>query len=190
MLNWTLILTHGAIYSVAGSIYLVMLLIIDNRMLLNKGDYPDDVLAAVPPRTPEETRKAIIYSIPWLFWSLAVPVFSAFRFATLAEMTPSFWALSLHAFLIFFSFWLVDLVVLDIIMFAGITPKFVVIPGTEGFAGYKDIGMHLRGHFRTGLPMMISRKYHNICSSVCVNFNFVCILRITDDVVAGGPDGI
>ena len=155
MLNWTMILTHSAIYSIVGSIYLVVLLMIDNRMFLTKGDYPDDVLAAVPPRTKEETRKATILSVPWFLWSLAVPGYSAFRFAAQAEAMPPYWAVSLHAFLIFFSFWLVDLVVLDIIMFAGITPKFVVIPGTEGFPGYKDIGMHLRGHFKTGLPLLI-----------------------------------
>jgi hypothetical protein len=155
MLNWPMILTHGAIYSVAGSVYLVILLMIDNRMFLTKGDYPDDVLAAVPPRTKAETRKAAILSAPWFLWSLAVPVYSAFQFVAQAGTSPPFWAVSLHAFLIFFSFWLVDLVVLDMIMFAGITPKFVVIPGTEGFAGYKDIGMHLRGHFKTGLPLLI-----------------------------------
>ena len=150
-----MILTHGAIYSLVGSIYLVILLMIDSRMFLTKGDYPDDVLAAVPPRTKEETRKATILSAPWFLWSIAVPVWSAFRYIAQADGTPPFWAVSLHAFLIFFSFWLVDLVVLDIIMFAGITPKFVVIPGTEGFPGYKDIGMHLRGHFKTGLPLLI-----------------------------------
>jgi hypothetical protein len=84
-----------------------------------------------------------------------VPVWSSFQFIAQAGAEPPFWALSLHAFLIFFSFWLVDLVVLDIIMFAGITPKFVVVPGTEGFPGYKKIDWHLRGHFKTGLPLLI-----------------------------------
>ena len=32
MLNWRLILTHSAVYSIVGSIYLVILLVIDNRM--------------------------------------------------------------------------------------------------------------------------------------------------------------
>ena len=155
MLNWMMILTHGAAYSVVGSIYLVILLLIDNRMFLTKGDYPDDVLAAVPPRTKVETRKAAILSTPWLLWSLAVPVWSAFQFVAQSTVKPPFWAISLHAFLIFFSFWLVDLVVLDILMFATFTPKFIVIPGTEGFPGYKKIDWHLRGHFKKGLPLLL-----------------------------------
>ncbi|MBN2044575.1 MAG: hypothetical protein JW757_06105 [Anaerolineales bacterium] len=155
MLNWDLILTHGAIYSIVSSIYLVILLRIDSRMFLSKGDYPDDVLAAVPPRSKEETRKATILSAPWLLWSLALPVYSAFRYVASEGEIPPFWAVSLHAFLIFFSFWLVDLVVLDMIMFAWITPKFIIIPGSEGFPGYKDIRWHLRGHFKTGLPLLV-----------------------------------
>jgi len=155
MLNWIMILTHSIFYTVPASIYLVILLMIDNRMFLSKGDYPDDVLAAVPPRTKAETRKATILSSPWIIWSLGFPLWSTFLYIAQAGTKPPFWAISLHAFLIFFSFWLVDLVVLDIIMLAGITPKFVVIPGTEGFPGYKKIDWHLRGHFKTGLPLLI-----------------------------------
>ena len=155
MLNWPMILTHSLIYSIPASIHLVILLMIDNRMFLSEGDYPDDVLAAVPPRTKEETRKAAILSAPWFLWSLGFPVWSALQYAAQSGIKPPFWTISLHAFLIFFSFWLVDLLVLDILMFATITPKFVVIPGTEGFPGYKKIDWHLRGHFQKGLPILL-----------------------------------
>jgi len=151
MLDWTKIILDGLIYSVAGSVYLVILLAIDNRMFLNKGDYPDDVLAAVPPRTKEETRKAAVLSLPWLAWGIAFPLYSTYGFADQGAASHSFGSLFMHAFLIFFSFWLVDLLILDGIMFCLITPRFVVIPGTEGFPGYKDFGMHVRGHFTKGL---------------------------------------
>ena len=55
MIDWQKILIDSLIYTIPGSIYLVILLMIDARMFLNKGDYPDDVLAAVPPRTPWAT---------------------------------------------------------------------------------------------------------------------------------------
>lgn len=155
MIDWTKLLLDGLIYLVVGSLYLVLLLIIDNRMFLNPGDYPEDVLAAVPPRTKEETRKAALLSIPWLAWAFAYPLYSTHSFASQAAGGFTFGGLYLHAFLIFFSFWLVDLVILDGIMFCLITPKFVVIPGTEGFPGYKDFGMHLRGHFTKGLLYLV-----------------------------------
>ncbi len=155
MINWHMILVDGLIYALVGSAYLVILLAIDARMFLNKGDYPDDVLAAVPPRTPEETRKGTLYSIPFFLWSFAYPVFSTYNFTQQAAQAVPFWALFVHAFLIFMSFWLFDLVVLDWLMFCTITPKFIVIPGTEGFAGYKDYGMHFRGHLTKGILYLV-----------------------------------
>jgi len=155
MNDWTQILQDGLVYSIVGSVYLVLLLVIDNRMFLNKGDYPDDVLAAVPPRTENETRKAKLLGIPWFVWAFAYPLYSAYRFANQSTGSLVFLDLFVHAFLIFFSFWLIDLVILDGIMFCLITPSFVVIPGTEGFPGYKDFGMHLREHFTKGLAYIV-----------------------------------
>lgn len=155
MLDFPKILWDGLIFSVVGSLYLVGMLLIDNRMFLNKGDYPDDVLAAVPPRTPEETRKAGILGAPWGLWIAAFPVYSAFQFVRQADGAVPYWLIGVHIFLVLMSFWLVDLVVLDGIMFCWITPRFVVIPGTEGFPGYKDYGMHLRGHFFKGIPYLL-----------------------------------
>jgi hypothetical protein len=40
---------------------------------------------------------------------------------------------------------LFDWLVLDWLIFCTWTPSFAVIPGTAGFAGYKDYGMHFRG---------------------------------------------
>lgn len=154
-MDWQQVFLDGLVYALVGSAYLVLLLAIDNRMFLNKGDYPEDVLAAVAPRTQEETRKAALLSIPWLVWLIGYPLYSTLRFNSQATISPAFWTLFAHAFLILFCFWLVDLVVLDGILFCLITPGFVVIPGTEGFPGYKDFGMHLRGHFTKGLAGII-----------------------------------
>ena len=154
MLDWNIILVDSLIYTIPGSIYLLLMLMVDARMFLNKGDYPDDVLAAVPPRTAKETRKATILGTPWFLWSFIFPGYSAYTFAQDAGPLP-YWTVFVHTFLIFLSFWLVDLVILDGLIFCLITPSFVVIPGTEGFAGYKDFSMHLNGHFRKGIPYLM-----------------------------------
>ncbi len=155
MLDIRQILIDGGIFSVVGAIYLVGMLMLDNRMFLNKGDYPDDVLAAVPARTPEETRKAWWVGLPWFAWSFGFPLYSGIQFAGHGGDAVQYWEIGLHIFLVMMCFWLVDLVVLDGILFCWITPSFVVIPGTEGFPGYKDFGMHLRGHFYKGIPMLL-----------------------------------
>ncbi|SCC37367.1 Uncharacterized protein BC05F1_03095 [Bacillus wiedmannii] len=40
---------------------------------------------------------------------------------------------------------LVDLFIIDWLIFCWITPEFVVIPSTEGMKGYKNYKFHLRG---------------------------------------------
>jgi hypothetical protein len=155
MLEWNKILIDGLIFSAVGSIYLVLLLIYNPRLLMSEGDYPADVLAAAPPRTKEETRLSALLSIPWFLWAVGFPLYSTMSYLQAGETAISFLAAFGHAFLILLSFWLVDLILLDWLMFCTITPKFLVIPGTEGFAGYKDFGMHLRGHFGKGLIILI-----------------------------------
>lgn len=51
----------------------------------------------------------------------------------------------LHTFGILMIFNLVDLLIIDWLIFCWITPRFVVIPSTAGMKGYKDYKFHLRG---------------------------------------------
>lgn len=147
-------LLDGAIFSLIGSIYLVGLLWYNPRLAMNKGDYPDDVLTAAPPKTKEEQRLATIIGFPFLFFSLAFPIISTLALNKSNGDMP-FLDLFLHMLVIIFFFNLVDLLILDLWMFCTLTPKFVVIPGTEGFPGYKDKGMHIRGHAKGSVFMIL-----------------------------------
>lgn len=42
----------------------------------------------------------------------------------------------------------VDLLLLDWLIFCKITPDFIVIPGTEGMETYKDFNFHIKGFFK------------------------------------------
>ena len=53
---------------------------------------------------------------------------------------------NIFAFIV--SAWLLDLTILDWLLFVTIIPDFVVIPGTEGLVGYDDYPFHLREHLR------------------------------------------
>lgn len=55
--------------------------------------------------------------------------------------------------LFFFAVW--DLLILDWLIFVTIQPDFIVIPGTEGLAGYKDYWFHFQVSF-LGLTQWIS----------------------------------
>jgi len=42
---------------------------------------------------------------------------------------------------------LLSMLILDWLIFVTVQPAFVVIPGTEGLAGYKDYWFHLEASF-------------------------------------------
>jgi hypothetical protein len=50
----------------------------------------------------------------------------------------------------YFLFSLFDLLVLDWWLFYTWTPKFLVLPGTDGLPGYKDFRPHLKAQLTTG----------------------------------------
>ncbi|MBC8448352.1 MAG: hypothetical protein H8D78_11425, partial [Chloroflexi bacterium] len=59
----------------------------------------------------------------------------------------SFLAAFVHSALILFFFAVWDLLILDWLIFVTIQPDFVVIPGTEGLAGYADYWFHFEVSF-------------------------------------------
>jgi len=135
-----MILIDGAILSVIASVILLLILRFNPRILLN--DYPKDVQAASAPKTPAEKKWTLLVGIPYLLVLLLVPFFSTL---SLKQQNGAFVALFLNAFGVAFIFNLVDWLLLDWLLFCTITPKFVVLPGTEGMAGYKDYAPHFRG---------------------------------------------
>lgn len=140
MFNLGKIILDGFLLSVIASSLLIVSLCINPRIFLQ--DYPKDIQAVVPPKTPSEKRLSLLLGIPFLLVLILVPFFSTL---TIKQQDGSFIALLLNAFGVAFIFNLVDWLLLDWLMFCTITPKFVVISGTEGMASYKDYGFHFRG---------------------------------------------
>jgi hypothetical protein len=137
------VLIDGAILSVLASLLLLISLRINPRVFLQ--DYPKDIQDKVPPKTPYEQRLSLIIGIPFLVLLLAIPLVSSWN---LKQQNPghiTFFTLFMNAFGVAFIFNLVDLLLLDWMLVCTITPKFVVIPGTEGVAGYKNYSYHFRG---------------------------------------------
>lgn len=140
MINWGKILIDGAFLSVIAALILLLILRFNPRILLN--DYPKDVQAVAAPKTPTERKWTLLVGIPYLLVLLLVPFFSTL---SLKPQNGAFVALFVNAFGVAFIFNLVDWLLLDWLLFCTITPKFVMLPGTEGMAGYKDYAIHFRG---------------------------------------------
>jgi hypothetical protein len=145
-MDWQKILIDGGVLS---AIFIIIVFIVGMnrpRWFLNEKDVPADILAAVPPRTPEEFKQAKIAMIPFFIILIGGMVYSTVTFYLQSQ--PDFVSLWLHAFLIVFIISTSDLVFVDWLVLNTITPKWAVYPGTEGFVGYKDYGFHGRAHLK------------------------------------------
>jgi len=122
------------------------------RLLLQ--DYPGDVRAAVPPKTAAERRETVWWNLPFLCLLFGTPLAAAVV-ARLQLPALSFPGAFTNAFIVMIAFDLFDWLVIDWLVFCTLTPRFVVLPGTEGMAGYKDHAMHFRG-FLVGLGLALA----------------------------------
>ena len=142
------ILVDGALLTVLVSAALVAILFFNPRLALS--DYPADVKAAVPPRTKKEFRLALLLAVPLLVIAAGVPLRSVWLVRQASGAAVSFraaFAIVAGEYLLLSLF---DLIVLDIGMFFTWTPRFLVLPGTEGMAGYKDWRPHARAQLLQG----------------------------------------
>lgn len=143
MLNLYKLLIDGIILSVLASIVIGVTLWINPRSMLQ--DYPKDIQALVPPKTQKEKQLSNLIGIPFLLLMVGVPFFSTLTLKQANNDHISFLALFVNAFGVVWIFNLVDLLFLDWLLICTFTPKFAIIPGTEGAAGYKDYTFHFRG---------------------------------------------
>lgn len=142
MLNISKILIDGAIVSAIASLYLLAVLYLNPRLFLQ--DYPKDIQSSAPQKTKNEKRLSIVLGTPFLLFLFLGPFISTLHLEFLSGSEISFLVAFSHAFGVVFVFNLVDWLILDWLIFCTITPGFMVIPGTEGMAGYKDYSFHFR----------------------------------------------
>ena len=153
-MNASKILIDGGILAIVMSAFFIGVGLYNMRLYLNKGDIPADILAAVPPKTRAEKRLSILIGLPFLGLVLGFLLYSAVGFNQGVGGDAAFGALFMHAMGVLLIPFFVDLLILDWLIFCTITPSFAVYPGTEGFAGYKDYGFHLKAHAR-GILLLI-----------------------------------
>jgi hypothetical protein len=152
MLNISKILIDGAIVSAIASLYLLAVLYQNPRLFLQ--DYPEDIQRAVPPKTNNEKRLSIVLGTPFLLLLLLGPFISTLNLKIQSGGELSFLVAFSQAFGVVSIFNLVDWLILDWLFFCIITPRFMIIPDTEGMAGYKDYSFHFRA-FLVGTVLSI-----------------------------------
>jgi len=141
MLNFTKILIDGTALSLITSLWLIISLLVNPRIFLH--DYPAKIQEKVSPKTNAEKRLTYIFGVPFMLMLLLGSFLSTLSLKNSGNI--QFLALWLNAAGVLLVFNIVDWLILDWLIFCTITPRFVVIPGSEGMPDYKDYGFHFRG---------------------------------------------
>jgi hypothetical protein len=145
MTLWPIIrhaLAYGTVLSGILCALLLGLLWSNPEILLN--DYPPDIQARYGPMSERSKRQRLPVAV--FLGAVALGIVAA-SFVDLRASSGghiSFMSAFVHLFVMFSLFNLADLLILDWPLVA-FRPSFIVLPGTEGLAGYKDYGFHFRG---------------------------------------------
>lgn len=116
-------------------------------------DYPPDIKEKFGKVDPKTKRLSMIVAVPFFLLMGGGLIWSNIKLKRRNQGRLSFKAAFLNAYTLILSGWLFDLTILDWLIFVRHTPDFMVLPGTEGMAGYDDYGFHLREHL-LALPML------------------------------------
>ena len=147
------VLTDGTVLSVLLSIVIYGSLRVNPLMWI--GDYPPDIQAAVGDIADVPLVQTIVVGLLFFGVIVGVTLYSNVRLRQQNHGKLSFLAAFANSALILFFFAVWDLLILDWLIFVTIQPNFIVIPGTEGLAGYKDYWFHFQVSF-LGLTQWVS----------------------------------
>lgn len=136
-------LFYGAILSVFLSILILASLAYNAEMWV--GDYPPGIKEKFGPISKKAKRQLIFLSFPFFLALAAAIIFSNLHLRGFIAGDLGFWMYFLNTFIVVETFNLVDLLILDGLVFVVIQPKFAILPGTEGMREYNDFGFHVRG---------------------------------------------
>ena len=146
---WQLLLNNALLYGLALSLVLGAIMAISLVLAPDMwvGDYPPDIRAKVGPMSPRGARLRPFIAIPFFIAILVIPVLALSSLAGRVGSVP-FTAALASSFIVFLTFNLFDLVIADWLIFCTLRPSRIILPGTEGMAGYRDYRFHFIGFLK------------------------------------------
>ena len=152
---WPLIahaLNSGLALSAILGVLLLLILRANPEVMLN--DYPADIKAKWGPMTERTRRQRALVAPFLLLVTVGIVAWSLRSLPDAVKTDLTFTAAFVHFAIMLGTFNVLDWLVLD----WGLVywqPRFVVLPGTEGMAGYSDYWFHFRG-FLIGIPLVLA----------------------------------
>jgi hypothetical protein len=149
LLDWQLLFYEALVYGLGLSLVLTILLMVSGAVALDMfvSDYPPDIQQKYGPMSPRAARLRPFIAALLFITVVVVPLIGLFALQVEGLSVPFLPALvfSGGTLLVFNIF---DLIVLDWIFFCTIQPRSMVLPGTEGMAGYRDYRFHFIGFLK------------------------------------------
>ena len=152
LLNYSIV--QGLLFALIFNGYLFLIMVSFNPRIWGYQDYSEEIKAKVQPQTRQERQTAILISIPFFLLIFGLPTYSLLTLkAQLGGELPFLTAFT-HLLILFIMGTFGDLVILDWLIISKITPKFVIIPGTQE-EDYKDFSHHYRSDVKAAFIMLV-----------------------------------
>jgi hypothetical protein len=134
-------LLWGTVFGLVFSIAILIIGRINAEFILN--DYPPDIRAKFGPMSDQTRKQANLVTLPLLIALGVIVIFGLGQLRTLVGELK-FIDTFIVTTLIFQTWNLLDLVLLDWFLLMTLKPSFMILPGTDGMTGYRDFGFHFR----------------------------------------------
>jgi hypothetical protein len=149
MVDWQILLSSALVGGVVLSVVLTAIMLSSARIARDMwvGDYPADVQEKFGPMSPRAARIRPFVAVFIFGAAFAVPIIGLYLLRL--KMGPfGFLPALVFSVITLLVFNVFDLLVLDWLLFCTIQPRIMVLPGTEGMAGYRDYRFHFIGFLK------------------------------------------
>ncbi|MFJ6569952.1 hypothetical protein ACIQNU_21275 [Streptomyces sp. NPDC091292] len=157
-MQWSAVVGYGLGYGLALSVLFTAAVFagaaLSRDFLLN--DYPPAIQRRYGrPKSARGRRVATLFGVfVWAVCALPLMVAAMIGLHDALDDGLEFLPAAVCAALVFATLTVWDLVVLDWIIFAGLRPRLLALPGTEGMPEYRDLRFHL-GAAVKGSPLIV-----------------------------------
>jgi len=108
--------------------------------------YPLQIVNSVEKQTRKEKKGFLMMALPLSLLVLIYLIVSTY-FAY-ENLDISYLVLFLHLFVVLMIWNVIDLLIMDWLIFCKINPDFMIIPGTKGHPAYQDYSYHFTGFLK------------------------------------------
>jgi hypothetical protein len=143
---WIHSLTYGLILSAVMTVFILASIFYNPEIWLH--DFPPDIQEKYGPASEKSLRERRIFTIPFMLAFIGIIAAALITLPAAIGHQPNFLELFVTVFIVFMTFNLVDLLFIDWLFGIVLRPSSLVLPGTEGLAGYSDYAFHFRGFLK------------------------------------------